>query len=203
MTEHETKICTKCKVEQPLANFCKDQTRKDGLHLWCRDCRSARSKSYYRENVDKIAEHINAYRNLNRDKVRACNNAYYEKRRDELRIKHREYNRRHSEELKEKNRAMRKVTKGYWRSWNRHHIDKARGTHTQKDVLELYENQNGKCYWCGKAVGEKYHADHVVPISKGGRNDKSNLVISCVTCNLRKFNKMPEDWMREVNYLRA
>lgn len=32
------KICTKCKIPKSIANFWKNKTNKDGLHLWCKDC---------------------------------------------------------------------------------------------------------------------------------------------------------------------
>lgn len=33
------------------------------------------------------------------------------------------------------------------------------------------------------------HVDHVVPRSKGGTDDPSNLVTACAACNLSKYNK--------------
>lgn len=35
--------------------------------------------------------------------------------------------------------------------------------------------------------------DHVIPVSKGGKNRMSNLVTMCCTCNERKGNKMPDE----------
>jgi 5-methylcytosine-specific restriction endonuclease McrA len=43
-------------------------------------------------------------------------------------------------------------------------------------------------------VGDTYHVDHVVPISKGGSNDPSNLVVACAPCNLRKNDKLPHEF---------
>ena len=34
----DKKICTKCKIEKNVDNFCKNKTRKDGLSDWCKDC---------------------------------------------------------------------------------------------------------------------------------------------------------------------
>jgi len=41
------------------------------------------------------------------------------------------------------------------------------------------------------AIDEKQQIDHVIPISKGGRNSRGNLVIACVSCNLEKSDKFP------------
>jgi 5-methylcytosine-specific restriction endonuclease McrA len=34
-----------------------------------------------------------------------------------------------------------------------------------------------------------YHIDHIIPRSKGGTDDKKNLVLSCPTCNMGIRNK--------------
>ena len=35
--------------------------------------------------------------------------------------------------------------------------------------------------------------DHVIPKSRGGKNDWTNLVTSCFKCNLKKADKTPEE----------
>lgn len=35
-----TRRCTKCKVEQPLAAFCRDRAKPDGLNSHCRSCKT-------------------------------------------------------------------------------------------------------------------------------------------------------------------
>lgn len=49
------------------------------------------------------------------------------------------------------------------------------------------------CHWCGKKFpGKACHADHRVPLSKGGLHDVENLVVACERCNLSKHDKQPE-----------
>lgn len=40
------KVCVKCKIQKPLANFSKDAVNKDGLQSWCRQCKSRQAKLY-------------------------------------------------------------------------------------------------------------------------------------------------------------
>jgi 5-methylcytosine-specific restriction endonuclease McrA len=47
-------------------------------------------------------------------------------------------------------------------------------------------------------VGDKYHVDHVVPLSRGGSDGPENIVISCPRCNCSKSSKLPEEWNRPV-----
>jgi hypothetical protein len=50
------------------------------------------------------------------------------------------------------------------------------------------------CQYCG-AKDVKLHCDHVIPVSRGGTNDDENLATACETCNLRKYNKTPQEWL--------
>ena len=44
MQSTRTKVCTKCGLTWPAANFCRKGTAKDGLSPWCRACHKASTK---------------------------------------------------------------------------------------------------------------------------------------------------------------
>lgn len=74
------------------------------------------------------------------------------------------------------------------------------GVFDAQDLSAAFKRQSGRCLYCGCAVGSrgnrtKWHADHFIPISRGGTNHPENIVIACETCNLVKYNKMPWEWM--------
>jgi len=46
--------------------------------------------------------------------------------------------------------------------------------------------KQGCCPYCGGELGNIPHADHIYPISKGGRSVERNLVFVCSTCNVKK-----------------
>jgi 5-methylcytosine-specific restriction endonuclease McrA len=57
-------------------------------------------------------------------------------------------------------------------------------------ILNLREHVkrfHGICVYCGKPGNS---IDHVMPLSKGGKHEISNLVIACLPCNIRKSNKI-------------
>jgi hypothetical protein len=56
----------------------------------------------------------------------------------------------------------------------------------------LYLRENKKCFWCDTPIKlDDATKDHVVPQSKGGKNEFENLVCSCRKCNGLKGDSMP------------
>lgn len=68
-------------------------------------------------------------------------------------------------------------------------------------LAEWVERQKKWCYWCGENCLSGYHIDHYVPLSKGGKHDTDNMVISCPKCNIRKNAKDPYDFANEMGKL--
>ncbi len=58
----------------------------------------------------------------------------------------------------------------------------------------------GVCYYCGKqADPASLTMDHVVPLARGGRSTKDNLVPACKECNSKKKYLLPMEWEDYVN----
>lgn len=56
----------------------------------------------------------------------------------------------------------------------------------------VYRRDAYTCQYCGLRFGQKeLTLDHVVPASKRGRKDWTNMVTACRTCNHRKANRTP------------
>lgn len=55
----------------------------------------------------------------------------------------------------------------------------------------------GRCHYCGQIVGAAaLTMDHLVPLIRGGRSTKGNLVPACKPCNDRKKHGLA--WEREL-----
>ena len=53
----------------------------------------------------------------------------------------------------------------------------------------------GVCYYCGQQCGPKgLTMDHIVPLGRGGRSVKANLVPACKQCNNQKKTMLPLEW---------
>lgn len=56
-----------------------------------------------------------------------------------------------------------------------------------RDLRKIILKDDSKCIKCESS--EKLHLDHIHPISKGGKNDISNIQILCGKCNMKKGNR--------------
>ncbi|RLC27153.1 MAG: HNH endonuclease [Deltaproteobacteria bacterium] len=55
--------------------------------------------------------------------------------------------------------------------------------------------QKGDCYYCNRHVGRAgLTMDHVVPLSRGGKSTRGNIVAACKECNNRKKSLLPIEW---------
>jgi len=53
----------------------------------------------------------------------------------------------------------------------------------------------GLCHYCGvKTAHRNLTMDHLVPLVRGGRSTKNNLVPACKDCNNKKKSMLPLEW---------
>lgn len=62
----------------------------------------------------------------------------------------------------------------------------------------LFARDRYRCQYCGRAAAElkpreSLTRDHLIPLSRGGTNDWTNVVTACSPCNTRKGNRLPEE----------
>lgn len=68
----------------------------------------------------------------------------------------------------------------------------AKGTHKRQAIskrkrFEVLKRDNFTCQYCSsKPPKVPLEVDHIVPVSKGGKNDMSNLITACLDCNRGK-----------------
>jgi 5-methylcytosine-specific restriction endonuclease McrA len=53
----------------------------------------------------------------------------------------------------------------------------------------------GVCHYCRRAVGARaLTLDHVIPLVRGGRSVRGNMVPACKACNTKKQSLLPWEW---------
>lgn len=73
----------------------------------------------------------------------------------------------------------------------------APGSFTLTQVIHQYIKQGSVCAYCRCAVNGLPDPEHVVPLSRGGRNDMSNLVAACRPCNTDKGDLTLTEWAED------
>lgn len=134
-----------------------------------RDQQRAYGKGHYKKNRSRLLKEKAAYRAANKGKVAKNNAAWRAANQDKIAVL----------------------------NWNRYaRKQNAPGSYSMDDIGALYEAQEGRCKWCGKALNGKFHTDHIYPLARGGSNWPDNLALTCQFCNLSKGPKMPYEWRK-------
>jgi len=61
---------------------------------------------------------------------------------------------------------------------------------------------NGICYYCRKKFkASELTLDHIIPIIRGGRSVKENMVPCCKECNNKKRYLLPMEWKEYMESL--
>jgi len=63
-------------------------------------------------------------------------------------------------------------------------------------ILEMMETQLGKCVYCKIDIKEKFHIDHIIPLSKNGLHIIQNIQLLCPTCNISKGSKSNDEFIK-------
>jgi 5-methylcytosine-specific restriction enzyme A len=65
--------------------------------------------------------------------------------------------------------------------------ERQRGKQLRKTPWWKNQIQKGVCHYCRQLVGpENLTMDHIVPLARGGKSAKGNVVPACQTCNHQK-----------------
>lgn len=175
--------------------------------------RREQRRQYYLAHREKILDQVRhngqKYRAKHREELRRKRRFYdanraelrkqrYELHREEILAYHRHYNLTHQEQKRRYQQLHRE--QGRIRAHKRRARKRASHQHhTVQQIREQYARQRGRCYYCTQKVkwGD-HHIEHVIPLSRGGSNDISNIVISCAPCNLSKGSKLPHEWGKRL-----
>ena len=202
------RICRRCGVEKPLSRFSKAKNCLYGRTHICLDCKNLEAKEWRlknpekakevkkknrEKNIEKITEYERAYREANRDIINAKGREKYRtspKRRN--RYKH--YYASNREKELERNKKWVQSNSGYQAIRNqkrRANVLGNGGNLSLDDWRKIKEKYNFVCLCCGKREPEVVLTiDHVIPVSKGGMNDVTNIQPLCLPCNSRKNDKI-------------
>jgi 5-methylcytosine-specific restriction endonuclease McrA len=193
-TTHEIfQVCKICKQEKPRGQFYRHAGRKSGIATECKICDKKRAKDWVAKNRARQRKIANAWKNRNKDKISSS-----AKRRRAQRLAEDPKLREKQAAAARRNRAANPIAyrlHGHNASAKRREWKSQSGGtgFTKTDVEKKLLYQKNKCWWCSKRL-KKYHIDHLIPLSRGGPHDASNIVLTCPPCNLQKSARMPSEF---------
>lgn len=160
---------------------------------------------YQKENKGHIREHGIAYRAENSERIKKAKALYYEANKERERERSAAYREIHSKEINARGAQYKRENPEKVRIRNRNRYEQKRGNGGKLSlgiIFRLLKIQGNKCAICKvnlKKTG--HHLDHIVPVSRGGKNSDANVQITCPKCNLEKRDKDPIVFMQSMGFL--
>jgi 5-methylcytosine-specific restriction endonuclease McrA len=188
-----TKACTACKQIQLLTDFHKEARNKDGVRSTCKKCTLLKAATYRANNHHVIKESQAKTYSKHRDKRIANSKKWANANKDRRKQIEHKYRLAHKNEINQRIEQWRlknvEVHRGY--RLKRREALTINGIYEviDKDLIRLY---NSPCVYCGSK--ENIQADHVIPVTRGGRHGIGNLLPACKRCNVSKGNKLVSEW---------
>ena len=155
----------------------------------------ARAARRWKENKELVLQQIANWKSNNPEKVRKISRASQAK----YRRNNPEIVRLRKVDWANKNRN---TVRGYTRKRRAMRLA-ASGSHTVEDLKDILRLQKSKCAYCRVHFSKIVipNLDHIVPLSKGGTEDRKNLQYLCKPCNSKKNNLDPIDFSRRQGML--
>jgi 5-methylcytosine-specific restriction enzyme A len=82
--------------------------------------------------------------------------------------------------------------------------EKAKARILRKSRWWQQKTASGSCYYCRQKVAfQELTMDHLVPLARGGRSTKENLVPACKSCNNKKKTMLPIEWQEYMETMQT
>jgi 5-methylcytosine-specific restriction endonuclease McrA len=152
----------------------------------------------YVPNPESQAASVARYRENNRAKINAYARLYSKIHRGERRAyaqKWRANNRdRYNARKRESYVGTGRASRLAHAQNRRARLRLAGGNVTPEQWREILDNFDNRCAYCFAALARST-MDHVIPLSRGGKHEASNVVPACKTCNCSKNAKPLAQWL--------
>jgi 5-methylcytosine-specific restriction endonuclease McrA len=173
-----TRVCNTCLSVKYLYDFSKGNA-KYGRKSECKKCQLDRKHKYL--SIPEKRDRLNYCARLQREKMPQWKRTYRY-------IQGKERVEKWVEDNPDKARVIKKASNNRRRNRVRiaGELNLSSIVLLENYNLQTFGNDVFHCEYCNIQIEGTYHLDHIVPVSKGGTNEISNLAVSCPKCNLQK-----------------
>lgn len=209
------KACVK-KYRQENAEAIKEYSKLHNKRYYQKNAEAVKecNKKYRQKNTEYYRQYHKKYRQENTEAIKQQRKRYYQENFELVNQRNKRYHQANAESIK-------RYRKQYDKQYNKQYLQTERGREanyrrnlkrksykhkvdfTPHERKQILDRDNWNCQSCGIEVHDrsngdwntpdKAHIDHIVPISKGGNSEPSNLQVLCRTCNLSKRDKLDSD----------
>lgn len=162
--------CTVCKTDKPLSMFSPDKRTASGVQSRCKPCYAKIMRDRRSENPER-----------HRESVKRSTLKHYEAK---LR-RNREHRYSNPEKVSIWKKTDRTRNKARILADNANRRAMIRGE-LSIEIVSIYCLRD---FYREMSLGEEFHVDHIVPLSRGGMHCADNLQVIPAIDNLRKGNK--------------
>ena len=183
LSEQPTKrVCNKCRMEKPTATDF--YPKADGYYMTsCKSCQAERGRAYAKLHPEKLALQAKKWRARNPER-------------------HKEISRRSSKKngpaISKRYRATEHGKQKMREQWRLRRAREKGGRVPESKLVttkwfnQVCENQNHKCAYCD--FTGVLQMEHVIPLTRGGKHIRENIIGACLSCNSSKNNKLVSEW---------
>lgn len=170
------KTCTRCHESKEESLFYANKQSKTGLRTECKACTKAGI------DKDRRSEYEAVYREKNLE------------RRRKLARESSARNKEHHKEVRKKYLQTDAGKSMYRKQTQKRYALRKSAYVEDVNPIDVFNSQDGVCYLCLKKFEFKdMELDHVMPLSRGGKHEKSNCKMACAKCNRSKGSRTLEE----------
>ena len=185
------KVCPKCHLLLPLADFYRAKKSCDGHAGYCKTCSKETRTVWGIANPEKIKAFAAFWRAANTERHKATSAAWRATNPERAAANVRAWQVANPEKVKTNRAAWfaaNPVKVRVHRKRRRNLLKQVECTLTADEWLATIGCFNNRCAYCLTKSGS-LEMDHMIPVSKGGGSTQENIVPACKKCNRRKSNK--------------